>query len=105
MLSNAAREASPLVHPVLTVARPGTVNSDRRSPRGRAALVAGAAGGARFPMLGAHQHHTPASPARSAHSPSAFMNARAYYGLVDAIAATRTADDIKTMHALVASTD
>jgi hypothetical protein len=33
------------------------------------------------------------------------MNARAYYGLVDAIAATRTADDIKTMHALVASTD
>jgi hypothetical protein len=33
------------------------------------------------------------------------MNARAYYGLVDAIAATRTADDIKAMHALLASTD
>jgi hypothetical protein len=33
------------------------------------------------------------------------MNARAYYGLVDAIAATRTADDIKAMRTLVASTD
>jgi len=40
-----------------------------------------------------------------AHSPPAFMNARAYYGLVDAIAATRTADDIKAMRTLVASTD
>ena len=33
------------------------------------------------------------------------MKARAYYGLVDAIAATRTADDIKALRTLVASTD
>jgi len=33
------------------------------------------------------------------------MNARAYFSLMDAIAAARTADEIETMHARVASTD
>jgi hypothetical protein len=33
------------------------------------------------------------------------MNPRAYFGLVDAIAAAGTADEIETVHARVASTD
>jgi hypothetical protein len=33
------------------------------------------------------------------------MNARAYFDLMDAIAAARTADELETMHARVASTE
>jgi hypothetical protein len=33
------------------------------------------------------------------------MNARAYFDLMDAIAATRTAGELETMHARVASTE
>ena len=33
------------------------------------------------------------------------MNARAYFDLMDAITAARTADEIETMHSRVASTD